>query len=206
MSASFNFPSIYNFPPFFTRQPNNQVLNSQLANWSNLIINYCEFHRIWVINNAGNIKSSSGSFDDELFHNHKINRKLNNEMFVEIFNYMLQNNLIEIFNNDILNNFNIANTNMNVNKSKNSSKVNYIVYWKKPEEWAQLILDWVEKNGKSNSILTLYELTQNLSIKKEPFYGLHPFILLKSLKILSSDNRAKLMKDDNGQVVGVKIV
>ena len=32
------------------------------------------------------------------------------------------------------------------------------VYWKRPEEWAEVISGWVEDTGQKNTVLTLYEL------------------------------------------------
>lgn len=32
------------------------------------------------------------------------------------------------------------------------------VYWKRPEEWADVIAGWVEDTGQKNTVLTLYEL------------------------------------------------
>ena len=32
------------------------------------------------------------------------------------------------------------------------------VYWKRPEEWADVIGGWVEDTGQKNTVLTLYEL------------------------------------------------
>lgn len=32
------------------------------------------------------------------------------------------------------------------------------VYWKRPEEWAEVIMGWVEDTGQKNTVLTLYEL------------------------------------------------
>lgn len=32
------------------------------------------------------------------------------------------------------------------------------VYWKRPEEWAEVVVAWVEDSGQKNTVLTLYEL------------------------------------------------
>lgn len=35
---------------------------------------------------------------------------------------------------------------------------NYLIYWRKPEEWATIIYDWVSDNGFLNTIMTFYEI------------------------------------------------
>ncbi|TPR11500.1 Iron only hydrogenase large subunit, C-terminal domain family protein [Aspergillus niger] len=34
------------------------------------------------------------------------------------------------------------------------------IWWKRPEEWAGLIADWVENTGQKNVVLTVYELLE----------------------------------------------
>ena len=35
-----------------------------------------------------------------------------------------------------------------------------LVYWLKPEEWANSIANWIDETGQKNAVLTLYELTE----------------------------------------------
>lgn len=34
------------------------------------------------------------------------------------------------------------------------------IYWRRPEEWAEVILEWIEETGQKGSVVTLYEITQ----------------------------------------------
>ena len=34
------------------------------------------------------------------------------------------------------------------------------IYWRRPEEWAEVILNWIEETGQKGSVVTLYEITQ----------------------------------------------
>lgn len=84
----FEFPSIYNFPPFFTyvyamllrqgywhlskrRQPTEQTWESQLAQWNDLILSYCRHYRIFRID-LHEVTVPGGS---NLFENKQIKRK-----------------------------------------------------------------------------------------------------------------------------------
>lgn len=35
------------------------------------------------------------------------------------------------------------------------------IWWRRPEEWARVIAEWVEETGQKNTVLTLYELTKS---------------------------------------------
>lgn len=84
----FKFPSIYNFPPFFTyvyamlfrqgywhlskrRQPTEQTWESQVAQWNDLIMSYCRYYRIFRID-LHEVTVPGGS---NLFENKQIKRK-----------------------------------------------------------------------------------------------------------------------------------
>ena len=49
MDLPIELPSIYSFPPFFTRQPNAQTYVAQRAAWTNLILGYYRSKRLWRI-------------------------------------------------------------------------------------------------------------------------------------------------------------
>ena len=36
----------------------------------------------------------------------------------------------------------------------------YWIYWRTPEEWAGVLMDWVERTGQRGSVLTLYEIAE----------------------------------------------
>lgn len=77
-TSTFQFPSIYNYKPFFTKQPNEQTWNAQLTNWSDLILQYCKHNQIYKL-----------TAEHELFHNKSIDRRLKSDTIKLIFNYMI---------------------------------------------------------------------------------------------------------------------
>lgn len=52
-SSGFIYPAIWSFPPFFTLQPNTQTLAHQLNLWTNLILNWAKFERVWRVDTEG---------------------------------------------------------------------------------------------------------------------------------------------------------
>lgn len=39
------------------------------------------------------------------------------------------------------------------------SPATYLIYWRKPQEWAKLLIEYVDDNGLKGSIMTFYEIT-----------------------------------------------
>uniref|UniRef100_A0A674D404 Vacuolar protein-sorting-associated protein 25 n=1 Tax=Salmo trutta TaxID=8032 RepID=A0A674D404_SALTR len=46
---SFEWPWQYNFPPFFTLQPNVDTRQKQLAAWCFLALSYCRHHKLYTL-------------------------------------------------------------------------------------------------------------------------------------------------------------
>ena len=66
------------------------------------------------------------------------------------------------------------------------------IFWRKPEEWAGLIGNWVEETGQKGVVLTLYELVQGEATEKQEFYGLDMEVLQRSLGTLVKKGRAQV--------------
>lgn len=77
-----------------------------------------------------------------------------------------------------------------------------VVYWRKPEEWANAIYDWIDSTGQKSSVLTLYEISQGSLTTSQDFHGMEPIILRKSLEVLVKRGSAQLL--GTGDEMGVK--
>lgn len=90
---------------------------------------------------------------------------------------------------------------------------NVILYWRKPEEWAEVLHRWVRKpaadglflkltgdqavsTGQLNTILTFYEI-QEPEIVSE-LNGIPTTLLRKAIGILAKTNRAQLIESAEG--------
>lgn len=91
------------------------------------------------------------------------------------------------------------------------------IHWRRPEEWAKLIYNWVwqhheirdceritdcllkaVENSFRNSVCTFYELTEGEDTETEPFHQLEREVLLRALKILQSEGRAEVLQSEEG--------
>jgi ESCRT-II complex subunit VPS25 len=244
--APFPFPKIYNYPPFFTRQVNDRTWHAQLLNWSELILAYCRYYRIFTLDlkipaETGSDNNKNEKRGELLFRNKKIGRTLKEEMLREIFEYMVSNGLAMWVDGEIDKKLLDDDTNLNEtgggddegeednayerayaryeqqhqkqlkfngkNNTAAAIKSGIIVYWRRPQEWATLITDWVDETGQNGSVFTLYELVSRDAVQRQEFRGLHPAVLLQVVDVLVRRGRASVMKEGStGLVAGLKIL
>ena len=166
----------YNFEPFFTIQPNIETRRQQLKAWRQLIVDYYS-----AINQ--HVLDVNQAINDPIFKNDKIQRQLSSDSVRVILSELQSNGVIEW-------------------TDKKQDKC--YVYWKRPEEWAQSILKWVEDKSMHNTVCTFYEIVGSDDTIGYPFHGLDEQVLIKALKCLENQTKAVLIDFDNNS--GVKFL
>lgn len=197
----FTFPPIYSFPPFYTRQPNIQTWETQLEHWRRLVLDYSRYYNIWALSLNGlpfagneNDQDDDDAEDDEedietvhdsLFQNDAIDRSLKNDFILEIYRQMIEKGEADWVN-------------------ENNHKQGILVYWHSLEEWANILMDWITNTGQEGSVLTLYEIRKGELSQKQEFANMDTHLLTRVLNTLSKEGRARILKDGDNNVVGVK--
>ncbi|XP_072034950.1 vacuolar protein-sorting-associated protein 25-like [Amphiura filiformis] len=172
--ATFEYPWQYDFPPFFTLQPNTETRKKQLTAWCDLVLAYHKHHRLYSLD----VKESQSS---PLFCNAKINRKLAAEAIYSILEELRIKGNIEW---------------------TDKTRSRCTVMWRTPEEWGTYIYKWAFKNGMVNTVCTLYELANGDDTKNEEFHGLEDWLLKRALRTLERQRKAELIAFDGNE--GVK--
>ena len=121
-APSFEFPTLYNFPPFFTQQPNAQTSESQNATWCKLILDYCQAKRKFFIDAA-----SEEDLNSELFYNKRIDRRASQTFAKALLGRLVAQGAAA----------------WDGKKAKGEQPTRAIIYWKRPEQWGELIYEWV---------------------------------------------------------------
>lgn len=174
---TFKFPSIHqDYPPLFTLQLTASSRQSQLSRWSRLIQRYCRHQRIFRL-------TIVDYQDSDLFNNRKLNKKLYPKDIKEVLEYMVTvdgGQRAEWVTKD---------------------KASAWIYWRRPEEWALSIANWVAETGQKNSVLTLYELVEGDATENQEFHGMDVEVLRKGLAVLSKQGKAQVF---GGEGEGVK--
>ena len=167
-STDFVFPKTYSFPPFFTAQPNVNTRASQLRRWSSLIQAYCRHHHLFKI-------SLSDALETPLFHNSTLDKRLSARDAKEVIDYM------------------VSRAGDERAEWTSVEKTTAWIWWRKPEEWANLLEQWVDATGQKGSVLTLYE---------QDFHGMNVEVLRKGLNTLVKKGKAQIFGAEAQQ--GVK--
>lgn len=123
--TTFHFPPTYSFPPFFTPQPNSTTRLSQLQKWSALIQSWCRHHRIYRL-------SLIEAVDSPLFHNAALRKRVSLSEARAVIDWMARGE--------------------DEGGSGGGRRAEWIdaagksaawIWWRRPEEWAGVLMDWV---------------------------------------------------------------
>ncbi|KTW32790.1 ESCRT-II subunit protein VPS25 [Pneumocystis jirovecii RU7] len=177
-ASEFVFPPLYEFPPFFTRQPNAETWKSQQSHWVSLILAYCRHKRIF------RLYVSQELLETELFFNNKIKRCVKMDMLKEILDFMENKHNGEWLDNN--------------------KKDIFFVYWRTLDEWADIMIHWIEKTGQRNTILTYYELIEGRALVNTELYKIDPIIFKKIIQVLVKKDMAQVLRGSNEDEFGVK--
>lgn len=175
--TDFQWPWQYNFPPFFTIQPNLDTRGKQIEAWKNLLVSYYKHHKLYRLD-VTEAQTSA------LFCNDNIKRKLALEDIRLILDSLSNTGHVE-WDND-------------------KEKMRCYLMWRTPDEWADKIFSWVDKNGMTDTVCTLYELHSGDDTVNEEFHGIDINVLRKALQALERRGKAQLFSAENPEEEGVK--
>lgn len=141
----FPFPTNYFFPPFFSLQPNANTRTVQFQRWSSLIQSWCRHHRLYRLSLVEAVESP-------LFRNNDLKKQLSLGDARTVLDWMCKDE----------------------GEGGGGKRAEWVdghgpgqsgknvawIWWRRPEEWAGIIADWVESTGQKNVVLTVYELLE----------------------------------------------
>ncbi|PSN72776.1 ESCRT-II complex, vps25 subunit [Corynespora cassiicola Philippines] len=191
--SDFAFPPQYSFPPFFTLQPVLSTRTSQLQSWSTLIQSYCRHHRLFSL-------TLVDALPTPLFTNAALSRHLALRDARSVVHWMTTPE-----------GGNRAEWIVAAGKRKGGAAADELlqqeggkawIYWRRPEEWAAAIEEWVERTGQKGTVLTLYEIAEGDASRREEFYGIDAELLQKSLAVSVKRGKAQVFGSEGSE--GVK--
>ncbi|KAF2856118.1 ESCRT-II complex, vps25 subunit [Plenodomus tracheiphilus IPT5] len=187
---AFTFPPHYSFPPFFTLQPVASTRSSQLLSWSTLIQSYCRHHRIFSL-------SLIDALPTPLFTNPTLHRSLSLRDAKAVLSWMASpegGNRAEWIPTGGPNN--------KKTKGDEGEGGKAWIYWRRPEEWASVLEEWVERTGQRGVVLTLYEIGEGDASAREEFAGMDVELLQRSLGVCVKRGKAQIFGGEGSE--GVK--
>jgi ESCRT-II complex subunit VPS25 len=176
-------PSIHSAPPFFTQQPNATTQAAFTEQWTRLLLAYARHRGLFIlrIEDAEHTGGSGGGAEwDEVLRNPRINRRLKPAQLADIIGTMVRENLAVY------------------EPPKQTRAV--VLYWRLPEEWAEVLHEWATKTGQLNTILTFYEIS-NPPVPSA-LSGIPESLLRNAISVLAkSGGRAQLISISDGDGV-----
>ncbi|KAI9040459.1 ESCRT-II subunit protein VPS25 [Aspergillus affinis] len=187
----FPFPSTYNFPPFFTPQPNRSTRSAQLQKWSALIQAWCRHHRTFRL-------SLIDAVESPLFHNATLRKRVSLSDARDIIDWMASSSSSSSGGG--------GDEDGGGGKRAEWVDANHKsvawIWWRRPEEWAGLVADWVDNTGQKNVVLTVYELLEGEATISQEWHGMDPDVMLRSLNVLVKRGKAQVFGGEGQE--GVK--
>ncbi|KAK1160303.1 hypothetical protein AOXY_G20435 [Acipenser oxyrinchus oxyrinchus] len=150
---------------FYRLQPNVDTRQKQLTAWCSLALSYCRHQKLYTMD-------VMEAQESPVFNNKKIQRKLSTDTIQVIFEELRKKGNLEWID---------------------KNKTRCLIMWRRPEEWGKLIYQWVSNNGMTNSVFTLYELSNGDDTENEEFHGLEDWLLLRSLQTLQLERKAEII-------------
>ncbi|KAH8697496.1 putative ESCRT-II complex component [Talaromyces proteolyticus] len=194
--SGFTFPIDYNFPPFFTLQPNAQTQQAQMKRWADLISDWCRYHGTFRL-------SLVDAVDLPLFHNARLKKKVGLLEARRIVDWMAKAQ--EDGGGGGRAEWVPAAPGGGGSGSSRSSvgeKTVAWIWWRRPEDWAIMIADWIDETAQKNTVLTVYELINGDATISQEFHDMDPEVMLKALNILVKRGKAQIFGGDDEK--GVK--
>jgi len=74
-----------------------------------------------------------------------------------------------------------------------------LVYWRLPDEWAEVLYDWAFSSGQLNTILTFYDITDPPI--ESPLTNIPIPLLRKAIAILGKTGRSQIIAIPDGEGV-----
>ncbi|KIK56434.1 hypothetical protein GYMLUDRAFT_76160 [Collybiopsis luxurians FD-317 M1] len=176
-TTGFLLPSIHSAPPFFTQQVHAASLSTATEHWIQIILKYARHRKLFTIKVQD--CEAPGNDWDEVLRNERINRKLLPSYLSYILGQMVSQKLAAY------------------DPPKQDRSV--LIYWRLPEEWAEVLHEWATSTGQLNTILTFYEITD--PPVESPLSGIPVTLLRQAISILSKTNRAQIIGIAEGEGV-----
>lgn len=175
---AFEYPAFFDYPPYFTLQPNPETCDRQSVAWQALILSYCQSQKVFIVSTAGGDQLP-------LFVNTSINRQLSREGKVRFLGDLVAQGRASWLD-------------------KQQSRC--LILWKSLENWTSTISDWIQDTGHVDSVVALEDLSSGDDVTATELEGLPREILLPALKLLEAKGRVRLFKGVTAEEEGVKFL
>jgi len=148
-----------------------------IDHWARLILSYARFKRQFYLR-VEDAEVTGGDWD-EVLRNPRINRRVRPEYLSFILSQLVIKNLAVY------------------DPIKQDRAV--LLYWRTPDEWAEVLHSWAASTGQLNTILTFYEIIE--PAVESQLSGIPVTLLRKAIAVLAKTARAQSIGVADGEGV-----
>ncbi|KZV69702.1 ESCRT-II complex vps25 subunit [Peniophora sp. CONT] len=177
LPSGYLLPSIHAAEPFFAQQPNPQTQAVALDHWTRLILGYARHRKLFFLR-VEDVDAPEGEWT-EVLRNDRIKRKVKGGYLEHILAHLVTKGVAAY------------------EPPKQTRSV--LLYWRLPEEWAEVLHEWAVNTGQMNTILTFYEIMEPPI--ESPLSGIPPTLLKTAIGILAKTGRAQTIAIPDGEGV-----
>lgn len=145
--------------------------------WGSVILGYCQHKRIFALDIDAAEKTV-------LFNNESIKRKLNKEAITFFLDHLVGQGKAEW--------------------TDKRAKKRCIIFWRTPNEWADIIWKWVFDHGYTDSVLTVFELQHGDTSEGTEFHEIDDDILRRALAVIEKNKKCEIIRGSSSDTDGVK--
>ncbi|KZP01623.1 ESCRT-II complex, vps25 subunit [Calocera viscosa TUFC12733] len=183
--SGFLLPSIHSWSAFYTYQPNPRTFLTQSQDWTSLLLAYARFRRLWLLAlsdadaaAAGLGEGGKGTEWAEALHNPRLRppRTISRKILLLVIEQL------------------IASDRAIPDPPKQTSSV--VLCWRSVPEWAGVLHEWALKTGQTNTILTLFEIS-NPAVESE-LSGMPEVLLRRAIAVLARTGKAQVIEGGEG--------
>uniref|UniRef100_A0A0D6RAI9 ESCRT-II complex subunit VPS25 n=1 Tax=Araucaria cunninghamii TaxID=56994 RepID=A0A0D6RAI9_ARACU len=172
--GDFKLPYFFNYPPYFTLQPVKDTREKQVQLWKELILNYCKHNKIYIV---------SLEEDFPPFSNPTIDRKLSHEAKEVFLHALVSEGRAEWLD---------------------KGRKKCLILWRRIQDWAEYILQFVRDNGLEDNVMTLEEICSGVESRGTDLADIDRTVLHRALKLLEQRGKAVMFKGTSTDDEGVK--
>ncbi|EIN03837.1 winged helix DNA-binding domain-containing protein [Punctularia strigosozonata HHB-11173 SS5] len=176
-ASGYILPSIHSAPPFYTQQSTAQLQAPFTDNWIKIILGYARHRRLFTLR-IEDAEVPGGDWD-EVLRNPRINRRVQPQYLAYILSELVKRKQAVY------------------DPPRQTRSV--ILYWRLPEEWAEVLHEWATNSGQLNTILTYQEITE--PPVPSPLSNVPLQVLRQAIGILSKNGRAQTISVADGEGV-----
>ncbi|KAJ7729674.1 ESCRT-II complex vps25 subunit [Mycena maculata] len=175
--TGFLLPSVHSAPPFFTQQPHPGTHATVTEQWITLILAYARHRKLFVLR----VEDAETTDSDwqEVLRNERINRRLLPSYLSVILATMVSKN--------------------QATYDPPGQTRSALLYWRSPDEWAEVLHGWAISTGQLNTILTFYEIAD--PPVPSPLSNIPMNLLRKAIAVLAKTSRSQLIAVADGEGV-----